>query len=85
MFEAAKAPFQDALVRAGYDHQLVFSPTNLPSRRRRRRRSILWFNPPFCKSVKTNLGRQFLQLLDHCFPRGHALHKVLNRHTVQLS
>ena len=31
MFEAAKAPFQDALVRAGYDHQLVFSPTNQPS------------------------------------------------------
>ena len=85
MFEAAKAPFQDALVRAGYDHQLVFTPTNQPSRRRRRRRNILWFNPPFCKSVKTNLGRQFLQLLDHCFPRGHVLHKVLNRHTVQLS
>ena len=57
MFQAAKAPFQDALVRAGYDHQLVFSPTNQPSRRRRRRRNILLFNPPFCKSVKTNLGR----------------------------
>ena len=74
MFEAAKAPFQDALQRAGYDHQLIFSPTGSPStRRRRRRRNILWFNPPFCKSVKTNVGRQFLQLLDHCFPRGHPL------------
>ena len=81
-----KAPFQDALQRAGYDHQLVYSPAaSPPTRRRRRRRDILWFNPPFCKSAKTNVGRQFLQLLDHCFPRGHPLHKILNRHTVQLS
>ena len=86
MFEAAKGPFQDALQRAGYDHHLIYSPTSSPARRRRRRRrDILWFNPPFCKSVKSNIGRQFLQLLDRCFPRGHPLHKVLNRHTVQLS
>ena len=36
MFKAAKAPFQDALVRASYDHQLVCSPANQPSRRRSR-------------------------------------------------
>ena len=87
MFEAAKGPFQDALLRAGYDHLLTYNPgSSAPTtRRRRRRRSILWFNPPFCKSVKTNIGRQFLQLLDRCFPPGHPLHKVLNRHTCQLS
>ena len=87
MFEAAKGPFQDALLRAGYDHLLTYNPgSSAPTtRRRRRRRSILWFNPPFCKSVKTNIGRQFLQLLDRCFPPGHQLHKILNRHTCQLS
>ena len=34
---------------------------------------------------KSNIGRQFLQLLDKSFPPGHPLRKVLNRHTVQLS
>ena len=35
--------------------------------------------------MKSNIGRQFLQLLDKSFPPGHPLRKILNRHTVQLS
>ena len=88
MFEAAKGPFQDALRRAGYEKNLNYIE-NVASRSgkrtRRRRRRIIWFNPPFCLSVKSNIGRQFLQLLDRSFPTGHPLRKILNRHTVQLS
>ena len=31
------------------------------------------------------MGHNFLKLLDNCFPKGHKLHKILNRNTVKLS
>ena len=38
-----------------------------------------------CRSVTTNVGQQFLQILDRCFPPGHPCHKALNRQTVKVS
>ena len=35
--------------------------------------------------MTTKLGQIFLSILDECFPVGHRLRRVLNRHTVQLS
>ena len=45
----------------------------------------MWFNPPFDASMTTKLGKVFLNILDRCFPPGHVLRRVFNRHTVQLS
>lgn len=44
-----------------------------------RSRNILWYNPPFRKNVKTNVGRCFLYLIDQHFPKSNLLHKVFNR------
>ena len=54
-------------------------------RKRSRKRQIFWFNPVFCKRVETNVGAQFLNILDTTIPRGHVLHKLFNRHTVKVS
>ena len=35
--------------------------------------------------VKTNIARNFLQLLDKHFPPGHKLHKIFNRNNVKVS
>ena len=35
--------------------------------------------------MKTNLGRKFLNIIDRCFPKGHPLHKMFNKHTLKLS
>ena len=35
--------------------------------------------------VKTNLGKQFLRIVDECFPKGHALRSIFNRNTLKLS
>ena len=87
LFDAAKAPYQEALERSGYGHMLEYEQVDVPAagRRRSRRRNIPWFNPPFCRTVATNVGRKFLGLLDSCFPPGHPLHQTLNRNTVKLS
>ena len=86
IFNNAKGPFEEALKRAGHKEKLAYQPAaeqNQPGRRRRR--EITWFNPPFCSSMTTKLGKVFLSLLDECFPVGHPLRRVFNRHTVQLS
>ena len=34
---------------------------------------------------KSKIGREFLRLVDKCFPAGHKLRKILNRNTLKLS
>ena len=86
MFDAAKGMYQEQLNNAGYREELKYEPREEGVRRRRRRkREVNWFNPPFCRSVTTNVGRQFLTILDKCFPPGHPCHKVLNRQSVKVS
>ena len=35
----------------------------------KRRRKIIWFNPPFSLSVKSNIGKLFFKLLKKHFPK----------------
>ena len=86
MFDAAKDMYQEQLNKAGYREELKYEPREEGrTRRRRRKRDICWFNPPFCRSVTTNVGKQFLSILDKCFPPGHPCYKALNRQTVKVS
>ena len=48
-------------------------------------RRIIWFNPPYSKSVATNIGKKFFQLLRLHFPKQHPLHCLFNDNTVKLS
>lgn len=85
IFDRAIQPYQQALLKSGYDFKLQYSPAPPRSSTKKRRRNILWYNPPYSQSVSTNVGKKFLSLLDRCFPRGHLLHKILNRNTVKIS
>ena len=49
------------------------------------KQNIIWFNPPFSKSVSTNIAKTFIQLMAKHFPRSHNLHKIFNRNTVKIS
>ena len=88
-FYSAAPFYEDALKRSNYDVPLQYSASDnsssLPSTNRRRRRNIIWFNPPFSETVRTNVGRNFLQLIDKHFPSTNPLHKVFNRNTVKVS
>ena len=89
LFDDAKKPYEEALKRSGLNHNLVYKPEvaggSAPKRRRRRRNNVIWFNPPWCNSVTTDIGRQFLRIVDSCFPPGHQLHKIFNRRTIKVS
>ena len=85
IFDQAAPPYQTALNNAGYKHTLKFTkPTENPRRKSNRRKQI-WFNPPWSQNVKTNVGGLVLKAVDECFPVGHILRPILNRHTVKVS
>ena len=45
---------------------------------------MTWFNPPFSKSVTTNVEHKFLKLVDAPFPKGTKLHAILDHNTVKV-
>ena len=89
MFNTAVPLYQDAIKKSGYDFKLKFNPPStekpLKKKKKCRKRNTLWFNPPYNSAVKTNVGHEFLSLIDKCFPAGHPLRKVLNRNNVKVS
>ena len=58
---------------------------NDENQKRKRKRNIIWFNPPYSKNVKTNIGKTFLQLLSKHFPKDHQMHKIFNKNTIKVS
>ena len=72
--------------KSGYNHTLQFEPPEKrTTKKKNRRRPVTWFNPPFSLNVKTNVGKEFLALLDKSFPPDNPLSKLFNRHTVKVS
>ena len=82
-FDKVKDYYQNALKKGGYDKTLKFNQQS--DTKSKRKRKIIWFNPPYSKSVKTNIGRQFLKLVDQFFPTNHRYRKLFNRNTIKVS
>ena len=85
IFDEAKGHYQEALEKSGHKYTLKYKPPVETENRRRRSRNIIWFNPPFSKTVTTSVGKKFLSLLDKHFPRNHKFRKIFNRNTVKVS
>ena len=87
IFTTAIPPYQAALEASGYPYQLKYDPNarNNPTRNRNRNRKVTWFNPPYSKNVKTNIGKKFLAIIRETFPRTHPLHKICNTNTIKIS
>ena len=56
--------YQDALNEAGFTEKLKYTdPANSTNKKKTRSRKVIWFNPPFSQTVKTNVGAKFLALM----------------------
>ncbi len=88
VFNSAKPEYEKALREAGHKVNLKYEPkennTN-KEKQTQRKRKITWFNPPYSRHVKTNIGKKFLTLIDQHFPKDHPLHKICNRNTIKIS
>ena len=86
VFEAAIPVVQEGLDKSGYSHKLEYQPpVQNCTKKKNRRRPCIWFNPPFSKTVKTNIGKIFLKLIDSSFQPDNPLRKLFTRQTVKVS
>ena len=74
---------QTALKNSRYLAPLSFTQCRPP--KCQRKRNIIWFNPPYSKNVKTNIGKIFIKLINKHFLRSSDLHKIFDRNTLKLS
>ena len=74
----------DSLNKSGYNIDLKYTK-NKSEKPKTRKQNIIWFNPPFSKTVSTNVAKTFLQLGTKHFLRSHKLHKIFNWNTVKVS
>ena len=85
-FIESKGPYEEALKRSSFQGTLNYTePTSDTKKKKRRKRNVIWFTPPYSQLTKTNIGKKFLQLLDSHFYVGHPLRKLFNRRTVKVS
>ena len=82
VFEKEKPIYQQALKNAGFKEELIYEKS---TRKRRRSRDIIWFNPPWSDTVKTNIGASFLRLIDKHFKRDSFLNYHYNRQKMKIS
>ena len=84
-FNRHKTDYEDALRRSGYINPELVYRDPPKAKKRRRRKSAIFFNAPFCLSVKTCIGKEFFKIVDRHFNQSHAYHSIFNRKTVKLS
>ena len=82
-FNKVKSTYEEALAASGHRSDLKFQqPT---PKRKNRHRHVTWFCPPYSESVKTPIGKVFLQLLRKHFPPDHRYARIMNKNTIKMS
>ena len=61
IFNSIKKDYDDALTTSGHDRLKGYDKPNLDynSKKTRRSRKVIYFNPFFCNSVKTKIGKRY--------------------------
>ena len=53
--------------------------------KKKRKKNVIWYNPPFSLDVNTNVGRLFFKTLRKNFSKTNPLSKIFNKNTVKIS
>ena len=84
IFNSVAPIYNQGLRNSGFTEEIKYEP-NRPRNPRRRRRKVIYFNPPWDDQIKTNLGACFLRLVDKHFRPGTDIHSIFNRQKVKVS
>ena len=84
-FDEAAPPYKEDLKKAGYEDEIKFQKPEKGKKKNRSRKKI-WFNPPFSLTVKTNVTKMYVEIIDKAFPAGQPyLKKLFNRNNMGIS
>ena len=75
---------QQTLKKSGYNFDLKYTK-NKPEKPKMQKQNIIWFNPPFIKSISANTAKTFLHLVTKHFPKTNKFHKIFNCNAVKFS
>ena len=85
LYERDIEPYQAALKQAGYKDEIKYCSNEASTHKKnQRKRKIIWFNPPYSETVKTNVASKFLSLVDKHF-KNSPLNKYFNRNNIKVS
>ena len=95
-FNQASPLYTEALKNSGYRTNMTYNKAvsaeskNDKQRKKctyknKRKRNVIWFNPPYNEEVQTNIGKTFFNLINKHFLTHHKLHKICNKFNVKLS
>ena len=85
VFSNIKGFYQNALNKSNFKYSLTYKQFNNTNTKRNRKRNCIYYNPPFCKSVQTKIGKHFIELIDKHFPKDNIYHKIFNRNSIKIS
>ena len=86
--------YNTALKNSGFDQALTYDEQDEPTsdsvneesnQTRKRKRNIIWYNPPYSMNVKTNVGKIFFKLLRKHFRPSHPMYTIFNTNKVKIS
>ena len=63
---SGKDKYETIVNKCGYDNKLKFEKPEHKTKtnqKHKRKRNLIWYNPPFSNSVKTNIRRKFINLV----------------------
>ena len=80
IFKEAAIYYEDTLNKAGY-----INTSNQENKNKSRQWNVIWFNPPYSKSVTTRVLHKVLHLIDTHFPKTHIFNKIFSRNKVKVS
>ena len=91
IFKQAAPEYQNALQCNGFTDKLLYEPSSREERqtvnadKKRRKRKVIFYNPPYSVDVQTNIGKTFIRLVRKHFKPTHRLYKIFNDKTLKLS
>ena len=89
IFDKSVLIYQNALCESGFKVEWKYkaSDTSFQEENNQitRSRKIIWLNPSYSRSVKTNISINFLHSLLKYFPVNHKMHKIFNKNTVKVN
>ena len=72
IFERSAKEYSEVLKQCGYKDSIQYNKNTNRQKadkkeKKKRKRKVVWYNPPFHEQMKTDIGRQFLKLIDKHF------------------
>ena len=86
VFHHAANDYENAFKISGYNVKLQYKLTNQNTNNKINcKKTIIWFNPPFNKTISTKIDQYFFNLLDKHFPKNYKSFSNFNRNNAKVN